>query len=101
MKPDPRTDVICRLRNAVGHLNAVIEMAEDDQPCEQVLRQLRAVGAALHMAGGRLIISQIEQSQAIILANPTPTQSATELKRLISLYSILLHGPNRHLEVSK
>ena len=47
MKPDQQSEIIRRLRCAAGHLNAVIEMTEAGQPCEQVLHQLNAVQAAL------------------------------------------------------
>jgi DNA-binding FrmR family transcriptional regulator len=97
----PQTEVILRLRSAAGHLNAVIEMAEDGRCCEDVLHQLRAVEAALHHAGGRLLCSQIEQSEALILQNASPARRAAELKRLVSLYSILMHGSNRRPEETK
>ena len=99
--PTPQAEVVRRLHNAAGHLNAVIEMAEAGQPCEDVLHQLRAVEAALRRAGGCLLCSQIEQSEALILDNASPRRRATELKRLVSLYSILMHESNRRREVTK
>ena len=65
MRLEPQSEVIQRLRCAAGHLNAVIEMAEDAQPCEKVLHQLNAVEAALRAAGFRLILCQAEHSQAV------------------------------------
>ena len=90
MKPDQQSDIIRRLRCAVGHLNAVIEMTESGQPCEQVLHQLNAVEAALRMTGTRLIICQAQSSQAIILDSPSPKQRTSELKRLQSLYTTFM-----------
>jgi DNA-binding FrmR family transcriptional regulator len=90
MKPDQQSDIIRRLRCAVGHLNAVIEMTESGQPCEQVLHQLNAVQAALRVTGTRLIICHAQNSQAVILDSPSPKQRTSELKRLQSLYTIFM-----------
>ena len=90
MKPDPQSEIVRRLRCAAGHLNAVIEMTEAGQPCEQVLHQLNAVQAALRATGGKLIICQAQSSQAIILDSPSSKQRTSELKRLQSLYTTFM-----------
>ena len=90
MKPDPQSDIIRRLRCAAGHLNAVIEMTEAGQPCEEVLHQLSAVQAALRVTGSKLIICQAQSSQAIILDSPSPKRRMSELKRLQSLYATFI-----------
>ena len=100
MKPDQQSDIIRRLRCAAGHLNAVIEMTEAGQPCEQVLHQLNAVQAALRAAGTKLIICQAQSSQTIILDSPSPKQRIAELKRLHSLYTVFMQYSNHHSEVS-
>ncbi len=100
MKPTQQSEIIRRLRSAAGHLNAVIDMAEADQPCEQVLHQLGAVDAAIRAAGTKLIISQFQSSQSIILGSSLPKQRLAELKRLQSLYTIFLQHPNHQIEVS-
>ena len=74
MEVKQQAEVIRRLRCAAGHLNAVIEMAESSQPCEQVLHQLNAVQSALREAGVRLILCHVQSSQAVILESPFPEQ---------------------------
>ena len=101
MKPDQQAEIIRRLRCAAGHLSAVIEMAEGGQSCEKVLHQLNAVEAALHIAGFKLLTWHAHQSEAMILASPSPVQRAAELKRLQSLYSILIQNSHHHNEVIK
>lgn len=100
MKSKQQSEIVRRLRCSAGHLNAVIEMAEAGQPCEQVLHQLGAVEAALHAAGAKLIICQAQSSQSIILDSPSPEQRLAELKRLQSLYTIFFHYPKHQIEVS-
>lgn len=100
MKPDQHSEIIRRLRCAAGHLKAVIEMAESGEPCEQVLHQLNAVQAALRMAGGKLLICQSQESQAIILNSTSPQRRTSELKRLQSLYTTFMQYTNNHNEVN-
>ncbi len=100
MRPKQQSETIRRLRCAAGHLNAVIEMAKTGRSCEQVFHQLGAIEAAIHMAGSRLIISQVQTSQSIILDSSLPEQRLAELKRLQSLYTIFFQHPNHHSEVS-
>ena len=91
MTPDPQAEVVQRLRCAAGHLNAVIEMAENGQSCEQVLHQLNAVEAALRAAEVHLVNTHIQASEAVLLSNSSPAQRANELKKLLSLYTIMVH----------
>lgn len=98
MKVEQQADFVRRLRCAAGHLNAVIEMTEAGQSCEKVLHQLNAVQAALQVAGFRLLTLHAHQSEATILASPSPVQRAAELRRLQSLYSILMHKSDIHNE---
>jgi len=88
MKPDPQSEIVQRLRCAVGHLTAVIEMMETGRSCEQVLYQLNAVQAALNAAGAKVMMCQVESSQAILRDSRSAKRRISELKRLQSLYRI-------------
>ena len=90
MKPDQQSDIIRRLRCAVAHLNAVIEMTETGQPCEEVLHQLKAVQAALRVTGRKLVICKAQSIQEIILESSSPQSRTLELKRLQSLYTTFI-----------
>lgn len=100
MKPDQQAEILQRLRSAAGHLNAVINMAEGDQPCEEVLYQLNAVETALRTAGIRLIICQAQSSQAVILGSPSPDERVAQLERLRSLYLLFRQYSHYSSEVS-
>ena len=98
---DQRADVLYRLRCAAGHLKAVIEMAENEQPCEKILHQLNAVQAALQAAGLRLISCSAHESEITIMFSSSGPERSVELKKLKSLYSILLEKSNHYIEVVK
>jgi DNA-binding FrmR family transcriptional regulator len=100
MEPNPQADILWRLRCAEGHLNAVIKMAESGQPCEQVLHQLNAVQSALRTTGSKIICWQSESIQDVILNSDSFTEGSLALKRLQSLYAILVQHFNHTLEVN-
>ena len=99
--PNPPADILRRLHCAAGHLNAVIKMTEDSQPCEKILHQLNAVQAALQAAGLRLISCSAHESEITIMFSSSGPERSVELKKLKSLYSILLEKSNHYIEVVK
>lgn len=100
MNPTQHSDIVRRLNCAAGHLKAVIKMVEDGKTCEQVVHQIAAVDAALRVVGTRLIIDQAQLSQSILLDSSSIQQRSDELKRLQSLYTILLRNSDYYSEVS-
>ena len=88
MELNQQPEIMQRLRSAAGHLNAVIEMAESGQPCENVLHQLNAVQSALSVAGKKIICCQAKSIREDILNSPAFPQCSAELRRLQSLYTI-------------
>ena len=100
MKPNQQFDIVRRLRCAAGHLNAVIQMTEAEQSCEEVLHQLNAVQAALRAAGVKIIECQAQSSQDVILNSTSVNQRTAELQRLQSLYTIFQKYPSNRNEVN-
>ncbi len=49
-----------RLRKAIGQLNAVEKMIEEDIPCEDVLIQLNAAKSALHKIGQMILQNHLQ-----------------------------------------
>ncbi|MEW5938302.1 MAG: metal-sensing transcriptional repressor [Chloroflexota bacterium] len=89
MNPNQQPEIVRRLRCAAGHLEAVIEMAEAGQPCEQVIHQLGAVQGALRAAMSKLIACEVQTSETIILDSRSSRKRIAQLKRLQSLYTLL------------
>lgn len=98
--PNQQSEIIQRLRCASGHLNSVIEMTEEGKPCEHILHQLNAVRAALIAVGLRMIICQVQASQAIMQDSSSVEERVAGLKRIQSLYTVFTQHPNYHNEVS-
>ena len=98
MELNRQPEIMQRLRSAAGHLNAVIEMTESGQPCEDVLHQLNAVQSALRIAGRKMICCEAESVREDILNSPSFPQCSTQLHRLQSLYMIYIQHFNQPQE---
>ena len=85
--------LLTRLKSAEGHLHAVIDMAENGVPCEQVLHQLNAVCAALRAAEQTLVQHQLQTSARIILEEPQAHARIAEVRRLAHLYGLWTGHP--------
>jgi DNA-binding FrmR family transcriptional regulator len=99
MKLNQQPEIMQRLRSARGHLNAMIEMAESGQPCENVLHQLNAVQSSLRIAGRKMICCEAESVREDILNSLSFPQCSTQLHRLQSLYTIYIQHFNQPQEV--
>lgn len=97
MLPDTQAEVVWRLNTAAGHLHAICELIDAGRPCEEVIHQLRAVKAALQVAGARLLDCQIKQSEKIIINGNLEARIA-ELAHLYNLYTLLLQQPTHEIE---
>lgn len=81
-------EVVHRLRNADGHLRAVIAMIEAGKPCEAVLYQLRAVEGALRAAGSRMLREQWERDRTSLLTCDCEQEQMETIERLVRLYQL-------------
>jgi DNA-binding FrmR family transcriptional regulator len=88
MELNPQPDIMQRLRSAAGHLNAVIEMAQSGQPCENILHQLSAVQSALRIVGTKIICCEAGAVREDILNSLSFPHCSAGLHRLQSLYTI-------------
>lgn len=100
MELNQQPDIVFRLRTAAGHLDAVIRMVENGQPCEEVLHQLNAVQSALHAAGTKIICCEAGSIREDIVNSASFPKRAVELRRLQSLYSIYVQRFNHTPEVN-
>ena len=77
--------VVNRLSRAIGHLESVKRMVEDDRDCSEVLIQLSAVRSAITNAGKILMKSHIEHCIVEAIQNDEP-ERIEELKYAIDRF---------------
>lgn len=80
--PEPRQQVLNRLRRARGQLNAVIDMVEQDRSCKDIVTQLAAVSKALDRAGFKIISENIQECVARDGEQAEDAISLEELEKL-------------------
>ena len=77
--------VVNRLSRAIGHLNKVKQMVEDDADCSEILIQLSAVESALHNTGKVIINEHIDHCIYHALED-NDTKMLAEFREAVSKY---------------
>ena len=83
--PEERKKQINRLAKAIGHLQHVKSLIENDEDCSQVLMQLAAVESALHNLGKEIINEHMTHCITHAIENGD-TQSIEEFQKVIKKY---------------
>lgn len=86
MFPEKSSQITRRLRSAEGHLQAVTNMVETGESCDEVLHQLNAVQGALKAVAQILLEEQLQESETIIKYSDCPEEREQALDYLILLY---------------
>lgn len=77
--------VVNRMSRAIGHLEAVKQMVEEDRDCSEVLIQLAAVQSALRKAGKMILTDHIEH--CVLHAEPGgKDQAMSDLSRALDQF---------------
>ena len=63
--------ILKRLKRAVGHLNGVIAMMQDERPCLELAQQLHAVESAVANAKKTLIHDHVNHCLDESVSNPS------------------------------
>lgn len=77
--PRGRERILARLRSAEGHVRGVAEMVERDQYCIDVIRQTRAIQAALDRVNGLLLERHLNHC----VSRAIRAQDARERERVV------------------
>lgn len=77
--------VLNRLARAIGHLESVKRMVEDDRDCSEVLIQLAAVQAAINNTGKVILHDHIEHC-IVDAIKDGDTQAIDDLKKAIDKF---------------
>ncbi len=83
--PEHKRKVVNRLSRAIGHLNRVKQMVEEDADCSDILMQLSAVESALHSTGKVIINEHIDHCIFHALED-NDTEMLSEFREAISRY---------------
>ncbi len=75
-------EIIKRLKRAKGHLESVIKMIEDEQPCLEVAQQLSAVESAITKAKKTLVHDHIDHCLEHMAKGKNSAKAIDEFKEI-------------------
>ena len=83
-----QSDLIRRLRSSAGHLRGIIGMLETDADCQDVVRQVLAVQAALREVTGLLVRHHLHDCLRAELSSPDTETRERALAGVLVLYEL-------------
>lgn len=82
-----RRDMIARLRRVEGQLRGIQRMVEEEEPCEDVARQLAAARRALDRAFYQMIACSLERELAATRdVEAAEHEAVTNVTRILAKY---------------
>ena len=81
-----RQQVINRLKSAMGHLNGVISMLEEDRYCIDVIKQIDAVQAALEKSSQLLLENHLHHCVITAIRGDEPEERERVLAEIMDVF---------------
>ncbi len=92
MKPEHKQGALNRLKTVRGHLNAVIDMIEDERYCPEVMKQVSALQSSLEKVNRILLQNHLETCVAHAVAEGRTIEIVQELMETMK-YTAAITGP--------
>jgi DNA-binding FrmR family transcriptional regulator len=92
VKPQHKTSALNRLKTVRGHLNAVIDMVEDEKYCPDVMKQVSALQASLEKVNRVLLQNHLETCVTHAVAEGRTAEIVDELLETMK-YTAAVTGP--------
>jgi DNA-binding FrmR family transcriptional regulator len=84
--PAAKDRILTRLRSAEGHLRGVLQMVEGDGYCIDVLRQTKAIHAALSKVETLLLDRHLHHCVTRAVRSSKPQERARVIAELLDIY---------------
>lgn len=84
--PAAKDRILTRLRSAEGHLRGVLQMVEGDGYCIDVLRQTKAIHAALSKVETLLLDRHLQHCVTRAVRSSKPQERARVIAELLDIY---------------
>jgi DNA-binding FrmR family transcriptional regulator len=99
VKPEHKRSAVNRLKTVRGHLEAVLEMVEDERYCPDVMKQVSALQASLERVNRILLQNHLETCVPRALAENRGDQIVNELLETLK-YTSAVTGAAPALDTS-
>lgn len=94
MKPEHKKSILNRLKTVRGHMDAVIQMVDEERYCPVVMKQVSALQSALEKANRLLLQNHLETCVPTAIANGRAEEIVEELMETLR-YTEAVTGPAR------
>ncbi len=84
--PASRDDILARLRSVEGHLRGVLQMVEADGYCIDVLRQTKAIHAALSKVESLLLDRHLHHCVTTAVRSDKPRDRERVIAELLDVF---------------
>ena len=84
--PDANAAILSRLRSVEGHVRAVIQMVEKDGYCIDVLRQTKAIHAALSKVESLLLDRHLHHCVTTAVRSEQPRERKRVIVELLDIF---------------
>jgi DNA-binding FrmR family transcriptional regulator len=84
--PDANEKILARLRSVEGHLRAVLQMVEEDAYCIDVLRQTKAIHAALSKVESLLLDRHLHHCVTTAVRSKEPRERERVIAELLDVF---------------
>lgn len=92
MKPEHKRGALNRLKTVRGHLNAVIDMVDEERYCPEIMKQVSALQSSLEKVNRILLQNHLETCVAHAVAEGRTTEIVEELMETMK-YTAAVTGP--------
>lgn len=92
VKPQHKTSALNRLKTVRGHLNAVIDMVDDEKYCPDIMKQVSALQASLEKVNRVLLQNHLETCVTHAVAEGRTAEIVDELLETMK-YTAAVTGP--------
>lgn len=86
LDPRAKEEILARLRSIEGHVRGVVRMVEDDAYCVDVLKQTKAIQAALNRVNTLLLERHLNHCVTTAIRSADPRERERVIAELLDVF---------------
>ncbi|MDR5682441.1 MAG: metal-sensitive transcriptional regulator [Armatimonadota bacterium] len=90
--PVAKERILARLRSIEGHVGGIVRMVEDDAYCVDVLKQTKAVQAAIDRVNAMLLERHLNHCVSAAIRSDDPNERERVIRELLDVFEQRVGG---------
>ncbi|CAG1012329.1 MAG: metal-sensitive transcriptional regulator [Anaerolinea sp.] len=87
MESATKKAVLNRLKSALGHMNGILQMVEEDRYCIEVIKQIQAVEAALARTSQLILDDHLHSCLITAVRGDDPSERERALREISEVFN--------------